>query len=274
MVENTPSVGIVIPTRNSSRTLSACLHSIRDQTFPCELVVVDNHSTDETKEIASRFADQVLSAGPERSAQRNIGAASIKVDILGFIDSDMVLSPNVVTDAVKLIAEGAGAVIVPERTVGLGYWAKVRAYERTFYLADEKTEAARFFDAVLFRKLGGFDEAITGPEDLDLTIRARKSARIARSSATIDHFECYSGYLDACRKKGYYVSGVIAFGRKHGRSRFLSFVDRGFLHSPWKLLKSPLLGVSVLLLKVGEAGAMLEHLTRQQGCRGQNSHRR
>ena len=43
-------------------------------------------------------------------------------DVLGFIDADMLAWPEVVEQATRAIAEGAVAVIVPERTVGQGFW--------------------------------------------------------------------------------------------------------------------------------------------------------
>src|SRR5581483_9547513 len=67
------SVAVIVPTRNSERTLESCLRSIRAQSVPTQIVVVDNCSTDRTAEIARRFADITLIQGPERSAQRNAG---------------------------------------------------------------------------------------------------------------------------------------------------------------------------------------------------------
>jgi hypothetical protein len=159
------AIAVVVPTRNSARTLRACLESIRAQRVACTLVVVDNHSTDETKAISAELADLVLEAGPERSAQRNRGAEATDAAIVGFIDSDMALSPEVVGDAAAAIRDGAASVIVPEVTVGEGYWARVRAYERTFYRGNDAIEGPRFFSRQTFDKVGGFDEAMTGPED-------------------------------------------------------------------------------------------------------------
>src|SRR5687768_3411679 len=69
-----PLVSVVVPTRNSQRTIERCLRSIREQSYPAiELVVVDNFSTDDTFQISTELADLVISAGPERSAQRNLG---------------------------------------------------------------------------------------------------------------------------------------------------------------------------------------------------------
>ena len=68
-------VSIIVPTRNSGHHLAACLESIRNQTYqPVELIVVDNHSSDDTATIATLFATQLLVAVPERSAQLNRGA--------------------------------------------------------------------------------------------------------------------------------------------------------------------------------------------------------
>ena len=72
--DRSPSVTVVVPTRNAGRTLATCLASLRSQTYPCGAVVVDNGSTDATVAIAESGADVVPHAGPERSARRNHGA--------------------------------------------------------------------------------------------------------------------------------------------------------------------------------------------------------
>ena len=103
------SAAIIVPTRNSARTLRSCLDSIRNQSVASTVIVVDNGSTDDTVRIAEELADLVLHGGPERSAQRNIGAAATDAPVLGFVDSDMILSPDVVRDAIGAIEGGAVA---------------------------------------------------------------------------------------------------------------------------------------------------------------------
>ena len=60
------------------------------------LIVVDNGST-----IANKLADIVMGTGPDRSAQRNAGAAATNAGIVWFIDSDLELPPEFVGGAVN-----------------------------------------------------------------------------------------------------------------------------------------------------------------------------
>lgn len=259
-------VSVVVPTRNSQRTLRSCLQSIRAQTVPCEVVVVDNHSTDATLSIASKLSDVVITQGPERSAQRNAGMKASEGSIVAFIDSDMELEPDVAEEAQRLLDNGAGGVIVPEYTDGTGFWVAVRRFERSFYDGEDDIEAARFFKRDIVEAIGGFDENMPpGPEDWDLTIRVRSQAPLARTEARIRHDEGTLRYLEACRKKAYYASGLVAFARKHGTGQLASALDRPYIRQPWRLAyPHPLLGAALVALKTGESvsvglSALREH---------------
>ena len=255
-----PTVSVVVPTKDAGRTLAACLASLRAQSYHCRVVVVDNASIDATRALARDGAYVLLEAGPERSAQRNCGARSCPADIVGFIDADMVLEPTVVEEAVAAIGDGAGSVIVPERTVGSGFWVQVRAFERSFYQGSDSIEAARFFRWDIFERAGGFDEHLTGAEDWDLTESARLLAPVARTAAFIDHDEGSIGYLEACRKKAYYAEGLRRYIAKRGLSALRQAGQRPWLHQPGKLLN--LEGAGLVALKAGEATAMTVVLAR------------
>jgi arabinofuranan 3-O-arabinosyltransferase len=194
--------------------------------------VVDNGSTDDTTSIAEELADLVLACGPERSAQRNAGAAATPAAIVGFIDSDMELPPTVVGEAVDALVAGAVSVVVPERTVGEGFWTEVRAFERSFYQESEAIEAPRFFRRDVFDSVCGFDGAMTGPEDWDLGIRTRSSGSRVRTRAVILHHEGRVRYLSACRKKGYYGPGLARFATKYGASGLVGVSQREWLKHP------------------------------------------
>ena len=253
-IPSPPDVTVVVPTKNATRTLAACLQSLRSQTHPCRTVVVDNGSTDSTRAIAEDGADAVLEIGPERSAQRNHGARTYPAEFVGFIDADMVLQPTVVAEAVAALRAGAGSVIVPERTVGSGFWVEVRAFERSFYDGSDAIEAARFFRWDVFDRAGGFDEQLTGPEDWDLSESARELAPVARTTAVIEHDEGTIGYLDACRKKAYYAEGVRRYVAKRGVAALRQAGRRPWVRQPRKLMNRR--GAGLVALKVGEAAAV------------------
>lgn len=248
-------VAVVVPTRNSATTLRACLESLRAQTQTCEIIVVDNSSSDETSAIAKELADRVLTRGPERSAQRNAGAALTTAPIVGFIDSDMIVSSTVVEEAAAAIGEGAVSVVVPERTVGEGYWAKVSAFERSFYQDDQFVEAPRFFPADVFQRVGGFDEAMTGAEDWDLGLRTMPLGARARTKGEIVHEEGRVEFFNICRKKAYYAPGVALFVKKHGVGTVREMASRPWLRQPKALAST--LGVGLIVLKAGQAVAMV-----------------
>jgi len=264
MTDASSEVGVVVPTRNSARTLQACLESLRSQDVRPTIVVVDNHSSDETLSIAEQLADIVEVAGPERSAQRNRGAELLaNVEVIGFIDSDMVLEPSVVGQVLREMHAGADAIVIPEYTMGRGFVAKVRAFERAQYVGASQVEAPRFFGRRVFEQVGGFDEELNAGEDWDLAIRVASSGALrGRTTACIWHDEGRVGYLAHCRKKGLYASGLKAFFAKHGSRGHGIILDRPYLRHPWRLARHPLLGMGLVALKAGETTAVMMALLR------------
>jgi glycosyltransferase involved in cell wall biosynthesis len=104
---------IVVPTRNRSASLQRLLDSIRDAAHPPDLetrvIVVDNASTDDTKDVVDR-CDPIAGRRPSyvretvlgRSAALNAGILAGDGDLVGFLDDDERIAPawlTVVRDA-------------------------------------------------------------------------------------------------------------------------------------------------------------------------------
>ena len=196
---NPERVSIVVTTRNESRNIGNCLDSIKGQTYPAELIeiiVVDNASTDDTKEIAARYTDKVFDKGPERSAQRNFGFAQATGGVYMFLDADMILSATVVEKAVIMLRRGNfGALYIPEIVLGKGFFPTVRRFERSFYDATV-IDCVRAFTREAFEATGGFDERLTGPEDWDFDRLMRDSARVGLlSTYDFDEVDAYVSRL-------------------------------------------------------------------------------
>jgi len=166
-----PTVSVIIPTKNSSATLERTLKSIHSQTYPAiEIIVVDNFSTDGTHEVAEGYADSVFEVGPERTAQKNFGAAHAKGKYVYIVDSDFVLGRTVVEEAALLAERGEfdGVLIHNTSDPTISFWSKVRKLERDCYRDDPVHVAVRFIRHDFFNHIGGFDETMVAMEDYEL----------------------------------------------------------------------------------------------------------
>lgn len=199
-----PLVSVIVPTRNNAGTIAACLSSIVDQTHtPIELIVVDRDSADDTRAIAGRFTSQVFNHGPERSAQRNLGAAHALGQYLMFVDSDMILAPTVVAECLAQISAPAApvAVNIPETSFGRGFWARCKALERSYYNGVTWVECPRFMAKTAFEQSGGYNERVAGGEDWELTRRLAPLGSFGRVEAYIRHDEGRVQLRDLIRKR-------------------------------------------------------------------------
>jgi mycofactocin system glycosyltransferase len=103
-----PSVSIVIPTYNRAKELERCLRSLFALDYPAnylEIIVVDDASTDETSSLVQRLGQEAathsLAVRVVRHAKhqgvgvsRNTGAEVAQYDLIAYIDSDCVASPD------------------------------------------------------------------------------------------------------------------------------------------------------------------------------------
>ena len=122
---NDKQVSVLITTRNEERNIENCLRSIKNQNYPqdkIEIIVVDNKSTDRTKEIAKGYTEKVYNFGSERSAQRNFGVKQASGKYILYLDADMILSEDVVFKCVeKCKNSDTIALYIPERIISLSH---------------------------------------------------------------------------------------------------------------------------------------------------------
>uniref|UniRef100_UPI004048D7F6 glycosyltransferase family 2 protein n=1 Tax=Flavobacterium sp. TaxID=239 RepID=UPI004048D7F6 len=256
-----PLVSIIIPTFNSTQFLDACLSSVKGQSYEnIELIVVDNNSVDDTKTIAARYTKNVFNLGPERSAQRNFGVAQSTGKYVAIIDSDMVLSSDVVKSCVQKLEIRADwlGLIIPEESFGNGWWAKCKTLERSFYVGVEWMEAARFFRKQAYADAGGYNENMVSGEDWDLSQRIGRDGEIGRIENFIYHNEGTISLLKTIKKKYYYAQKFARYVTSNKGEKKLEkqtgIVSRYYLFfsKPKKLFGAPLLGLSMIFMKTCE----------------------
>lgn len=256
-----PLVTVVVTTRNNHRTLEACLQSIATQTYsPIELIVVDNNSSDDTKEIAKKYTNLVFNKGPERCAQRNYAAHKASGEYLLIIDSDMELDPNVLAECVQSVRDTKDiqAVVIPEESFGQGFWAKCKRLERSFYVGVNWMEAARFYNKQLYDRLEGYNEQLVSGEDWDLSQRAEEITKLARTDAYIYHNEGKLKLAGTLKKKYYYAQNFAKYLQSNQHANAVKSQTgplaryKLFLTHPIRLFRNPFYGIGMLYMKTCE----------------------
>jgi peptidoglycan/xylan/chitin deacetylase (PgdA/CDA1 family) len=187
-----PELSVVIPTRNRSRQLRACLASLETQTAAAgefEVVVVDDGSTDETRSLLSslkpRFALTVVEAsGAGVSAARNAGAARAAGAVLLFLDDDEEADPGLVSGHLALhrrergvAGQGAIARRVPD---GADPYARMQAQEGNERIHELAGRPLTYWDCCagnlsvareVFDAVGGFATDMPRENDTELAYR-------------------------------------------------------------------------------------------------------
>ena len=98
MVSVSPRVSVIIPCHNDEDWVSKAVGSCLSQTHePLEIIVVDDGSTDSSRDILRSYGDQIrLLCGPNRggSHARNRGFRLSCGDYIQFLDADDYLLPE------------------------------------------------------------------------------------------------------------------------------------------------------------------------------------
>jgi len=269
-------VSVIIPTMNSYKTIGKCLESVVEQTYKnIEIFVIDRFSSDNTTKIASKFNANILLIDDERSKAKNLAISKSRGEFLLFIDSDMILQPRVIEECIAICSRddnsNIAGVIIPEHSLGSGFWVKVRDLEKSLYAGSE-IESARFFRKKFVIAVGGFDEDIIFFEESTLPERIKNigmnvNARI--TSSFILHDEGDIDLIKWLHKKHYYCMNMPLYSKKYQKracvqASVIARIKLLLANGNWKtLVKHPLLSIGIFILKILEGFAVIKGIVRK-----------
>lgn len=186
-------VSAIIPTYNRSNIVVEAIDSILSQTYRnIEIIVVDDGSTDDTRERLRRYGNRIRmisqqNAGP--GIARNRGIAAARGELIAFLDSDDLWLPTKIERQVLQLQKAgqsvpcslANIVMRSDNMEVTSFDISLLnpALEEGIWLNVDDILATRFVlfnQAVVIRRavldqMGGFDESLRFQEDYDLPLR-------------------------------------------------------------------------------------------------------
>jgi len=195
-------VSVVVPCFNQASFLDEAIESVLAQTYPhFEVIVVDDGSTDNTAEVASRHPGVRLVRQENRglSAARNTGVRESSGDFLVFLDADDRLKPRALEVGLNALrahpacAFVSGQVELTHHDGSLMRAAQHRVIDRDHYRVLLEGNAILSHATVMYRRqtfdvIGDFDTKLAACEDYDLYLR------ITRQFKAYTHDECVAEY--------------------------------------------------------------------------------
>jgi len=179
-----PVISLIIPAYNEEKyigkTLASVLKARESYKDPSliEIVVVDNSSTDNTAKTAQSFGAKVVFEEERRIASvRNKGAQMAKGKIVGFLDADSCITPNMFNSIDVAMSSGSyvggGTIIKFERkSLGLFCTYCITVVPARWLLGI--MVGLLFTEKRTFEELGGFDESLYCAEDSKFALALKK----------------------------------------------------------------------------------------------------
>jgi len=166
---------VIIPAYNEEILLPATLSSLTiamdSIPYKGEIIVVDNNSTDKTKQVAEKYGVRVIFEPFRQIAKaRNSGARIAKSNFLIFLDADTIIPPQLLQKALNLLEEdrycGGGTLLSFDSQLPFLAGRLVKFWN---WLSKTGKLAAGSFIFCLsrgFDDIGGFDESIYAGEEV------------------------------------------------------------------------------------------------------------
>lgn len=190
-----PTFSIIIPTYNRAETIKRTLESIYRQSFDdVEVIVVDDGSTDNTKDILAEYMlekdlNYFFQSNRGVSAARNTGASHACGEYLIFLDSDDTVSISWLADFSDKISHFSpdiiycGIVRIKNKEV-VGHTNPTNPYNNGIPYGNF-IPGSFCVKKVLFDYVGGYDTTLSYSENTELSFRLKKAKP---AEAFIDSF--------------------------------------------------------------------------------------
>jgi len=215
-----PLISVLMPVYNSALFLPEAIESILAQSFKnFELIIIDDGSTDNSLEIAKSYSDtdekiQVFfqsNIGISKSRNRLLSLSKGKY--IAWMDSDDISLPerlaiqyDYLTLNNDVVALGVGTEFIDEDGMKICEWRMPATHEEIDRAhINGQGGAITFASSMMLKssleKAGGFDEGVTGAEDLCLFLRLAEEGQLANVSKTLYQYRQHINSISHASKQ-------------------------------------------------------------------------
>ncbi len=181
-------VSIIIPTYNRANLLREAIDSVLAQTYQdFELLIVDDGSTDNTRDLATEYGNRVTYVFQENrgvSGTRNLGIRLSTGEYIAFLDSDDLWLPDKLERQVAIMDQNPDLLLCHTEEIWIRRGVRVNPKKKhkkySGYIFQYClplcviSPSSVMIRRTLCEKVGYFDENLPACEDYDLWLRVTK----------------------------------------------------------------------------------------------------
>ncbi len=224
MTNNNPLISVMMPTYNNAKYIKQAIESIYAQNYDnIEIIVVDDGSTDNTKEILQQYKDIKYFYIEHKgiSVARNTALENAKGEYIAFLDSDDYWLPNKLNTQMQYFKDHPDCEIVFTKYENFFEDEKLKTNKRAMHEKMMEKFLKQYLPSSiikkeLFEKYGNFDENFSGVEDTEFLYRLLKKGvsishiipevfyirRIHGQNVTLNYNQDTVKYITAILRKG------------------------------------------------------------------------
>lgn len=246
---NTPKVSIIIPAYNAAPYLEETLNSIFEQTFKdFEIIIVDDGSTDATKDVIDKFKGKVRYFYQKNSgapaSPRNVAIKNSKGKYIAIFDSDDIMFKEKLEVSVNILEKNNGVDLIfsnfiqildgvtedtawldkphvkkvidsiPQEQLEENVYSFNRPIYQELLLSNFIGTSTVVCKKDIFDDVGYFDESLIGIEDLDMWLHLCQAEKtFAYSTIPLSYYRKHQGGIS--RQTNTLKSHIGYYTRRH-----------------------------------------------------------
>ncbi len=256
-----PLVSVLIATYNMEQYIEETINSVLAQDYqPIQIVVVDDGSSDNTREVLSKYGErieyyhQAASGGP--SAPRNLGLTKTKGEYIAFFDADDIMKPDRLSTTLKFMQENpqVGALFTDYccfTEKGTNSYSHFSTCERLNKIIHDKPHVILSPDEApihllkenfaacgsmmirsdVIKTIGNFNINIGGGEDFEFYYRIAKNYPIAAINTIGFLYRLHNASITANKTNlfGHYINGLPIILSRENNSECIKVLRKKIL---------------------------------------------